>query len=61
MNDSHAPAQRLAASAPDSKRLTVDLPRELHRRLKIRAAAKEMTMAEVLREMLATWLEREDA
>jgi hypothetical protein len=54
-------------SAPDpakpeggSKRLTVDLPRGLHRRLKTRAAEQETTMAEVLRQMLTDWLDCHD-
>ena len=48
------------AVAAASKRLTVDLPRDVHRRLKTLAAHQEVTMADVLRRVLAEWLERED-
>ena len=58
MFDTSKPATTADAAAR-SKRLTVDLTRDLHRRLKTAAARQEITMADVVRRILAEWLERE--
>lgn len=41
------------ADAGAVKRLTLDLPQETHKMLKVRAAELEVPMAELLRELIA--------
>jgi hypothetical protein len=41
---------------PGRKRFTLDLPASDHRELKSRAAQLGLTMADVLRELIAHWL-----
>lgn len=47
------------AAASETKRLTVDVPRDLHRILKIRAAEQDMTMAGLVRSLLVEWVDNE--
>jgi hypothetical protein len=50
--------ERALTSVPDApvkvpeKRLTIDIPEDLHRRLKTQCASEGLRMADVLREML---------
>lgn len=39
------------------KRLTIDLPAEDHKRLRIRAASEESTMVEVVRRLISEYLD----
>ena len=62
MPDNRQPEPDAAPCRDDprgNKRLTIDLPRDVHRRLKTLAAQQELTMAAVLRQVLAEWLQRE--
>jgi hypothetical protein len=43
-----------APSSPKLKRLTLDIPDELHRKIKGKAVAEGVTMVEMLRELLET-------
>lgn len=47
-----APELPPAAPAPKMKRLTIDIPEELHRRVKGRCGQSGMKICEVIREML---------
>ncbi len=42
-------------------RLTIDIPRDTHRRLRVHAAEKETTMTSIVLGLLATALTNEDA
>lgn len=58
-----APASVQAAPPPDAQeegrvRMTVDLPKSLHRRLKRAALDREINLSELTREALAEWLDR---
>jgi hypothetical protein len=50
---SQEPAPVSATSPPRMKRLTFDIPAELHMRLKIACAREGKDMAEALRELIA--------
>ena len=41
---------------PKTKRITVDLPPELHKAAKIKAVEKDKPLAEIIREMLRLWI-----
>ena len=45
-------------SAEPMKRLTIDIPEDLHRRLKITAASQDMRMADLVREWIRKGLEK---
>ena len=50
------------AAAPDAEpearvRFTVDLPRSLHKRLKLAAVDRELPMTDLARQALAEWLD----
>jgi hypothetical protein len=45
-------APSTAPSSPSVKRLTLDLPNNVHRNLKIRSAELDVPMAELLRELI---------
>lgn len=47
-----AVAPRPSSPAPKMKRLTIDIPEELHRRVKGRCGQSGMKICEVIREML---------
>lgn len=52
-----------SAVAPDDEarvRFTVDLPRSLHKRLKLAAVDRGLPMTDLAREALAEWLEEFD-
>ena len=42
------------------KRFTLDLPEELHRRLKLHCVANGMNMADVIRELVQGYLAKEE-
>jgi len=42
-------------------RISVDVPPELHRRLKIVAAQQGMTLSEILRGLASNWVEKQEA
>lgn len=46
-------ANRLATPSEPTKRLTLDIPLSLHRRVKLRCAMEDLVMADVIRELLA--------
>ena len=46
-------AKSTTPASPRVKRLTLDLPNEVHRALKIRSAELDVPMAELLRELIA--------
>ena len=48
-----APTATVAAAPVSLKRLTIDIPEELHRRLKIKAAEEGVRMADLVRD----WIE----
>ena len=57
---SPAPAPAPAPAAGDGEarvRFTVDLPRSLHKRLKLAALNRDEPMTDLAREVLAEWLE----
>ena len=43
-----------------TKRFTMDLPEELHRRLKLHCAANGLNMAEVIRELVQGYLAKQE-
>ena len=45
--------------AHNGKRLTIDISRDLHRILKVRAAEQGLTMAELMRSLISKWVEGE--
>jgi hypothetical protein len=49
-----APAAPTAAQADDMKRLTIDIPASLHRRVKAACASDGLKMADVVRELLVS-------
>lgn len=52
-----APAVPPAAAEEARVRFTVDLPRSLHKRLKLAALNRDQPMTDLAREVLAEWLE----
>ena len=48
-----SPAKATAPAAGEMKRLTIDIPASLHRRVKSACAAEGVKMADVIRELLA--------
>lgn len=54
-----APSPALPPAAGDEARVrfTVDLPRSLHKRLKLAALNRDQPMTDLAREVLAEWLE----
>ena len=44
-----------------SKRLTVDLPADLHLHVKLKCVRQGMSIADAVRELLAAWAATEDA
>ena len=46
-------------AALETKRLTIDIPKQLHRFLKVRAAERELTMAGLVRSLIAEWVGNE--
>lgn len=51
-----APSPPEAPAAEPSVRFTVDLPRSLHKRLKLAALNRDQPMTALVREALAEWL-----
>ena len=47
-----APAKAAAPAASEMKRLTIDIPAALHRKVKAACAAEGVKMADVVRELL---------
>ena len=47
-----APDQATPAPAPPMKRFTIDVPPELHSRVKVACAARGLKMADVIRDLL---------
>jgi hypothetical protein len=55
-----APAAAVNHSEPEATvRFTVDLPRSLHRKLKLAALERDQPMTELARDVLRAWLESE--
>jgi hypothetical protein len=52
VNAETAPAAPAPAPVEDMKRLTIDIPASLHRKVKAACATKGMKMADVVRELL---------
>lgn len=52
-----APAPAAAGEGEARVRFTVDLPRSLHKRLKLAAVDRELPMTDLARQALADWLE----
>lgn len=52
-----APAPAVAGEGEARVRFTVDLPRSLHKRLKLAAVDRELPMTDLARQALADWLE----
>jgi hypothetical protein len=48
------------ASEEKSKRLTIDIPAQLHRTLKMQAVTNDVTMAEIVRQLLVQQLTQDD-
>lgn len=52
------PAPQPSAAEPEARvRFTVDLPRSLHKRLKLQAVDRGQPMTDLARQALAEWLE----
>jgi hypothetical protein len=43
----------------DSKRLTVDVPPDVHRALKVKTAERGTSIAEVVRTLVTEWIEQD--
>lgn len=54
---STAPVAPIAAEPEARVRFTVDLPRSLHKRLKLAAVDRELPMTDLARQALGEWLE----
>lgn len=52
-----APAPAPAADGEARVRFTVDLPRSLHKRLKLAAVDRELPMTDLARQALGEWLD----
>jgi len=52
-----APAPPAPAAGEARVRFTVDLPRSLHKRLKLAAVDRELPMTDLARQALAEWLD----
>jgi hypothetical protein len=52
-----APASPAAADGEARVRFTVDLPRSLHKRLKLAALERDQPMTDLARQALAEWLD----
>jgi len=52
-----APAPPAAADGEARVRFTVDLPRSLHKRLKLAAVDRELPMTDLARQALGQWLD----
>ena len=53
-----APAPAAPDAEPEARvRFTVDLPRSLHKRLKLAAVDRELPMTDLARQALAEWLD----
>jgi hypothetical protein len=51
------PAPSVAAGEESRVRFTVDLPRSLHKRLKLAALERELPMTDLARQALGEWLD----
>ena len=59
-NQNRGETTKPAAAEPEATvRFTVDLPRSLHKRLKLAAVNRDQKMTDLARQALAEWLERE--
>lgn len=56
-SQSPAPVASIAAEPEARVRFTVDLPRSLHKRLKLAAVDRELPMTDLARQALGEWLE----
>jgi ATP-dependent Clp protease adapter protein ClpS len=52
--------QRAGASEAKTKRLTIDIPDQLHRMLKIQAVNDEVTMTDIVRQLLVQQFAQDD-
>jgi len=55
-----APAPPVAGDGEARVRFTVDLPRSLHRRLKLAAVDRQLPMTDLARQALGEWLDSID-